>query len=82
VAKTRQRSAFVTLEQARAAKAALLKQFRKQGIAAAVGVTRIGDDYAVKVNLTEQPVKSLKLPARIDGVPIRVEVTGAVRART
>ena len=72
----------VTLEQARAAKAAVLKRFQKLGIAAAVGITRIGDEYAVKVNVSEQPVRAFKLPAKIDGVSIRVEVTGTIRSQS
>lgn len=79
--KSATRTTPVTLEQARAAKAAVLKRFQKLGIVAAVGITRIENDYAVKVNVSEQPAKALKLPARINGVPVRVEVTGAVRPR-
>ncbi len=71
----------VTLEQARAAKAAALRHFEKLGMAAAVGVTRVDGDYAVKVNLREPPPQGVVVPSEIEGVPIRVEVVGTIRKR-
>lgn len=45
-----------------------------------VGITRVGDGYGVKVNLSKRP--SARLPAQVDGVPVRVEIVGVIRKRT
>jgi hypothetical protein len=71
----------VTLERARAAKAAVLRCYEALGTVVGVGVTRAGDDYAVKVNLREPPPPHVELPAVVDGVPVRVEVVGTIRKR-
>jgi hypothetical protein len=71
----------VTLEQARAAKVAVLRRCEKLGIDVAAGITRADGDYAVKVNLKERPPEGVTLPSEIDGVPIRVEIVGTVRKR-
>jgi endonuclease YncB( thermonuclease family) len=46
-----------------------------------VGITRVGDGYGLKVNLAAQPKRQVRLPEEIDGVPVRVEVVGPIRAR-
>jgi hypothetical protein len=71
----------VTLEQARAAKAAALRHFENLGTIVGVGITRVDDDYAIKVNLSEPLAEGTELPADIDGVPVRVEVVGTIRKR-
>jgi hypothetical protein len=71
----------VSLDQARAAKGAALERFRKIGNVTGVGVTRVDGDYAVKVNLSEGIAPGVEIPDEIEGVPVRVEVTGAVRPR-
>jgi hypothetical protein len=71
----------VTLEQARAAKAAARRHFENLGTVVGVGVTRIEGDYAVKVNLSEPPAEGTELPEEIDGVPVRIEVVGTIRKR-
>jgi hypothetical protein len=73
--------AGVTLAQARAAKAAALRQFEDLGTVVGVGVTRIDGEYAVKVNLSEPPAEGVELPGEIDGVPVQVEVVGTIRKR-
>ena len=68
-----------TLEQARAAKskaATLLARLPVVGI----GITRIGDGYGLKVNLSES-VADDAMPEQVNGVPIKVEVVGAIRKR-
>jgi hypothetical protein len=69
----------VTLEQARAAKAAARRHFESVGTVVGVGVTRIAGDYAVKINLSEPLAEGTELPTEIDGVPVRVEVVGTIR---
>lgn len=73
--------AQVSLEQARAAKSAALDRFRKIGNVTGVGVTRVDGDYAVKVNLSENVLPGVEIPDEIEGVPVRVEVTGVIRPR-
>jgi hypothetical protein len=71
----------ISVERARAAKAALLPSLEQLDNVTGVGITRLGDDYAVKVNLREPPGPDFHLPAVFEGVPIRVEVTGVIRPR-
>lgn len=70
----------ITLDQAQAAKRAALARFDKFGTVTGVGITRVAGEYAVKVNLSEPVEPGTDLPADIDGVPVRVEVTGTIRA--
>jgi hypothetical protein len=68
-----------TLEQARAAKpkaAVLLAALPVVGI----GITRIGDGYGLKVNLSEG-VADDAVPQHVDCVPIKTEVVGEIRKR-
>lgn len=44
-----------------------------------VGLTRIGESYAIKVNLANSSALGSALPGDIDGVPIIYEVTGPAR---
>ena len=69
----------VTLDQARAAKDAALKTFERIGEVTGVGITRVDDDYAVKVNLREPVRSGVAVPTHVEGVPVRVEVTGTIR---
>jgi hypothetical protein len=68
----------ISLEQAQAAKKTALKRFRKLG---SVGITRVRGEYAVKLNLVHPIAPGVTLPSDIEGVPLCVEVTGAVRPR-
>jgi len=68
-----------TLEEARAAKskaAALLARLPVVG----VGITRIGEGYGLKVNLSES-VAAGAVPEHVDDVPIKMEVVGELRKR-
>ena len=71
----------VTLEQARAAKRTAIRQFETNANVVGVGITRVAGQYAVKVNLSEPVEPGTELPDEINGVPLRVEVTGSIRAR-
>jgi hypothetical protein len=68
----------ITLAQARAAKGAFVESFAQVVDVVAVGITRLNGGYAVKVNLRSDPSPSLHLPASLNGVPIRVVVTGSI----
>jgi len=69
----------VTLDQARAAKDAALKLFSAVADVVGVGITRVGDGYGVKVNLSERPKDEAKLPTDVGGVPVKVDVVGVIR---
>jgi hypothetical protein len=71
----------VTLEEAQAAKQAIRRRFETLGKVVAVGITRVGGEYAVKVNLSEPLEADITLPTEIDGVSVHVEVTGSIRTR-
>lgn len=58
-----------------------MKLFERLGMNVAVGITRVGDNYAVKVNVGEPPPPDVKIPTEVDGVPIKFEVTGSIRPR-
>jgi hypothetical protein len=71
----------ITLERAQAAKKAALQRFKKLASLAGVGITRVNGGYAVKLNLSKPIGPGVKFPANINGVPLRVEVTGTIRPR-
>lgn len=71
----------ISLDKAQAAKRTALRRFEKLGKVTGVGITRVKGEYAVKVNLSEPVDPGVDLPTEIDGVPVRVEVTGTIRAR-
>jgi hypothetical protein len=71
----------ITLERAQAAKRAARQRFRKLGTLVGIGITRVGGEYAVKLNLSEPVEPGVKFPSDINGVPLRVEVTGTIRSR-
>ena len=41
-----------------------------------VGITRVDDGYAVKLNLSGRPER--EVPRELDGVPVIVEVVGRI----
>ncbi len=55
-----------------------MRIFRKLGEVAGIGITRIGDDYAVKVNLRTALGADIEVPTTVNGVPVCVEVTGPI----
>jgi hypothetical protein len=69
-----------SLEMARAAKPRVQAMLRGVPQLAGVGITRVDDGYAIKVNFSG-PCDAA-LPAEVDGVPIRTEVVGAIVKRT
>lgn len=71
----------VTLKRAQAAKREVQRLASRIDKAAAVGITRIGEVYGVKVNLSTPLEDRSAIPTEIDGVQIRVEVVGQIRPR-
>lgn len=69
----------ISLDRAQAAKRTALKRFEKLGKVTGVGITRVGGEYAVKVNMREAIDPDVEVPTDIDGVPVRIAVTGVIR---
>jgi hypothetical protein len=65
-----------TLEQAQAAKEKAKRLFSSN---VGIGITRLDDGYAVKVNLRNPMPDEESIPTSIDGVPVRFEVVGEIR---
>jgi hypothetical protein len=68
-----------TLQQTWAAKHKALEMFRGTAPVAGIGITRIEDGYGLKVSLERLPESPL--PTDVDGVPLHVEIVGAIRKR-
>ena len=71
----------VTLEQARAAKESAKALLAALPGVVGVGITKIGGDYALKVNLRAPLPRGVSAPERISGVPVCVEVVGRITKR-
>ena len=69
------------LKKARAAKAAAEKVFSDLLGNVAIGITRVGGVYGLKVNVASAPSGSINMPTAVEGVPVQVEVTGVVKKR-
>jgi hypothetical protein len=65
-----------SLDQARAAKDKAKQLFTTN---VGVGITRVDDGYAVKVNLRNPLPEGENTPTSIDGVPVQIEVVGEIR---
>jgi hypothetical protein len=70
-----------TIEEVRSVKEKAGRVFRRDARVVGVGITRIGDGYGLKINLSKAPRRGIRLPEQVDGVPVRVEVVGTVRKR-
>jgi hypothetical protein len=71
----------ITLEQARSAKESAKAMLAALPGVVGVGITKIGDDYALKVNLSAELPKGVSVPKRIGDVPVCVEVVGKITKR-
>jgi len=71
----------VDLERARAAKRRLRELLPDSLPVNGIGITRVGEDYAVKLNLAAAPAGDHDLPHTVDGVRVVVEVVGAIAKR-
>ena len=69
----------VTLDQARAAKAKLVEELGSKAGIVGIGIGKDHASYCVKVSLQKENRRGL--PRAVDGVTIRYEVVGTVRAR-
>lgn len=69
------------IETARAAKAKALSLFANLAHVNGVGITRVGQGYGVKVNLSDSPAEGVLLPDQVDGVPLLIEFVGPISKR-
>jgi hypothetical protein len=67
-----------SLDEARRVKSRAGNAARGQASVVGVGLTKLGDAYAVKINLGAPVPTSAKLPTEIDGVRIIYEVVGQI----
>jgi hypothetical protein len=70
-----------TVDEARAAKKRALDVFKRLAPVVGIGITKIDGGYGVKVNVRGKSKATVTLPETINGVPVRVEVVGAIRKR-
>ena len=70
----------VSIQQARKAKGTLARTLADAKGLVGLGITKVGKDYAVKVNFSTEPQK--RVPNTLAGVPVRVEVVGKIRKRS
>jgi hypothetical protein len=70
-----------SFDEARRAKAMVLDLLGDNEVVNGVGVTRLEDSYAVKVNLSREPDADLTIPGDVDGVPVMWEVVGRISSR-
>ena len=71
----------VTHEQARAAKESAKALLAALPGVVGVGITKISEDYALKVNLGAPLPAGVSAPERIGGVAVCVEVVGRITKR-
>lgn len=69
----------ITIDQARAAKSAAREVFSRLAPITGIGITQIGNDYGITVNLREPIRSGTIVPTQVDGVPVCVHVTGEIR---
>lgn len=70
-----------TKDDARAQKTRAAAVFGLVGEVVGVGITRVNSGYGLKVNLREEPAAGVEVPQDVNGVPVRVEVSGPIRKR-
>ncbi len=66
----------VTLAQARAAKESAKEELAALPGVSGVGISKIGDDYVLKVNLREPLPSGISAPKQIGDVVVQLEVVG------
>lgn len=69
----------ITIDQARAAKETAKTQLASVPGLVGIGLTKVGADYALKINLRAALPAGVRLPDQIAGVSLRVEVVGEIR---
>jgi hypothetical protein len=70
-----------SIEEARLAKERAKQLFRNLAPDGTItfGITRLDGGYGVKVNLQRDLSPGVELPGDVDGVPVKLEITGPAR---
>jgi hypothetical protein len=68
----------ISFEQARAAADSAGRRCGNLGTVVSVGVTRMGEDFGVRIGLEREPERGEILPTHIDNVPVEIRVIGAI----
>jgi hypothetical protein len=71
----------ISLEHARAAKESAKVLLASLPGVVGVGITKLRDDYAIKVNLREPLPTGVSAPERIGDVPVCLDVVGKITKR-
>jgi hypothetical protein len=74
----------VSIQEARIAKVKvkdlLARRVNLQRVLAGIGIGRVGDDYAVRINVSEL-VPDGDIPHSVDGVPVELVNVGTIQKR-
>jgi hypothetical protein len=71
----------VSIERARAAKESAKVALAGIPGLVGIGLTKLGSDYALKVNLREELPDHIHVPTQVAGVPVRIEIVGVIKKR-
>lgn len=71
----------VTIEQARSAKESAKSVLAALPGVVGVGITKVGDDHALKVNLSEPLPPGISAPTSVGEVSVILEVVGKISKR-
>ena len=71
----------ISLEQARAAKESAKAALAALPGVVGIGITKLGEDYAVKVNLEAPLPAGVSAPTHVGNVPVHVKVVGRITKR-
>lgn len=69
------------IEKVRATQAKVQAQLARIKEVNGIGIERVGEGFGLKVNLASALRPGASVPSEIDGVPVRTEVVGVIRAR-
>jgi hypothetical protein len=67
------------LNAARGAKEKAKQIFSQFGTVKGIGLTKMGERYAVKINFESEPHDRDRMPREVEGVPVVVQITGPLR---
>jgi hypothetical protein len=69
----------VTYDQARRAKEHAAEIFDRYASVVSIGITQADDGFALRVGLEAPPSDPHRLPDKVDGVPVQVNVVGTIQ---
>lgn len=69
----------VTYDQAERAKEHAAEIFDRHASVVSIGITQAGDGFALRIGVEVPPSDPERLPAKVDGVPVQVNVVGTIQ---